>query len=135
MAVEDGDIVFTQIVKAEKYAENESIKIGLPMTFEFQCAFASEVTGQSIFHFRIIEKGSFLKAQTWLYFKGIAASNAPSVTATADTNVGNAGRGLFNFEINLYTDETMTTEMILNPSIAVGSRLNFGVEAGKYKIT
>ena len=48
MAVEDGDIVFTQIVKAEKYAENESIKIGLPMTFEFQCAFASEVTGQSI---------------------------------------------------------------------------------------
>ena len=64
---------------------------------------------------------------------GIAASNAPSVTATADTNVGNAGRGLFNFEINLYTDETMTTEMILNPSIAVGSRLNFGVEAGKYK--
>ena len=51
MAVEDGDIVFTQIVKAEKYAENESIKIGLPMTFEFQCAFASEVTGQSIFLF------------------------------------------------------------------------------------
>ena len=26
----------------------------------------------------------------------------------------------------------MTTEMILNPSIAVGQRLNFGVEAGKY---
>ena len=45
MSVADGDIVFTQIVKAEKYSENETIKIGLPMTFEFQCAFASEVTG------------------------------------------------------------------------------------------
>ena len=48
MSVSNGDIVFTQIVKAEKYAENESIKIGLPMTFEFQCAFASEVTGKSL---------------------------------------------------------------------------------------
>ena len=67
-----------------------------------------------------------------ILFVGIAASNAPSVTANADSNVGNAGRGLFDFNINLYTDETMTTEMILNPSIAVGQRLNFGVEAGKY---
>ena len=69
----------------------------------------------------------------YIEFLGIAASNAPSVTANADSNVGNAGRGLFDFNINLYTDETMTTEMILNPSIAVGQRLNFGVEAGKYK--
>ena len=66
----------------------------------------------------------------YIEFLGIAASNAPSVTANADSNVGNAGRGLFDFNINLYTDETMTTEMILNPSIAVGQRLNFGVEAG-----